>query len=178
MKKLGKDIERLVSGLAGGSEQARINMRASQVRDRYRSVIQTVYRDTADLFLAHTNNVYIMNKDGIRTLIVYVDDSLFSAELNAQRELIKLKMLEMFGERIESFDIYVSRGSYRNNHPFSDEEPSPSPETAPAMPLDSDEVLLVQTTGKNIDNVLLRESFEKAMTADMERKKREKGETS
>ena len=64
MKKVGADISYLVATLAGDSEQARINLRAHQVRDRFKRALETVYRDAAPLFLAHTNNVYIMNKEG------------------------------------------------------------------------------------------------------------------
>ena len=74
MKNVGANIESFIASLMGDDEQARINYRAHQVRKRYRAAIESVYRDTADLFLAHTNNVYIMDKEGVKTLIVYVDD--------------------------------------------------------------------------------------------------------
>ena len=93
MKKLGHDLELMIARLLGNDEQARINLRAHQVRDRYKQALETVYKNQAPLFLAHTNNVYILKKDGVKTLIVYVDDSIFAAELNAQRELIRLKLL-------------------------------------------------------------------------------------
>lgn len=178
MKKLGNDISRFIAQLAGDSDQARINLRAMQVRERYREVMKTVYRETAEVFLAHTNNVYIMKKNGIPTLIVYVDDSLFSAELNAQRELIKLKLLEKFGEAVEEFEIHVSRGSYKEYHPFLDEA-AEKDQIAPArIPLDSDEVQRIQTTVNSIENEAIRKALEKAMTADLERIKGEKGKTS
>ena len=178
MKKLGTNIGLYVAKLAGDSDEARINLRAMQVRDRYREVMKTVYRDTADVFLAHTNNVYIMKKNGVSTLIVYVDDSLFSAELNAQRELIKLKLLEQFGEAVEEFEIHVSRGSYKGYHPFLDESVEKDPIVPARIPLDSDEVQRVQTTVNAIENESIRKALEKAMTADLERKKGEKGKTS
>ena len=109
MKKLGQDIEYYLATLTGDQDQMRINLRALQVRDRYKTVLESVYRDSSSLFLQHTNNVYIVNKDGVKTLIVYVDESIFAAELNAQRELIKLKLLQLFGEEVEDFNIYISR---------------------------------------------------------------------
>lgn len=125
MEKLGASIPDLLAQMSANNATARLNLRAKQVRARYKEALERVYGSTAQLFLEHTNNVYIMNKDGVRTLIVYVDDSIFAAELNAQRELIKLKLLELFGEDIETFDIFISRGSYKNNHPFlSDEDES------------------------------------------------------
>ena len=99
MRKIGPDIQRAVAKLSEGSESARLNLRIKQVRERYRQAIESVYRKSAGLHLAHTNNVII--KD--RKLVVFVDDSMFAAELNAQRELIKLRLLELFGEEIDDF---------------------------------------------------------------------------
>ena len=178
MKKIGNNIAYLVAQLAGDSDQARINLRAMQVRERYREVMKMVYRDTADVFLAHTNNVYIMKKNGVLNLIVYVDDSLFSAELNAQREMIKLKLLERFGESIEEFEIHVSRGSYKSYHPFLDESTENDQSHPVSIPLDPSELQLVQTTVNVVENEKLRKTLEKAMTADLERKKGEKGKSS
>ena len=178
MKKLGANISSLIAKLAGDSDQARINLRAMQVRDRYREVMQIIYRETADVFLAHTNNVYIMKKNGVPTLIVYVDDSLFSAELNAQRELIKLKLLEKFGETIENFEIHVSRGSYRNHHPYLDDSVEKEQSATNSIPLDSEELQRVCETANMVENEKLRKALEKAMTADLERNKAEKGKPS
>ena len=173
MKKIGADITQLISSLAGDSEQARINLRANQVRERYKAAIEQTYRETAPLFLAHTNNVYIMMKDGVRTLIVYVDESIFAAELNAQRELIKLHLLELFGEDIESFEIHVSHGKYKKDHPYLTESEAERAEKAPAVPLDDAEQAYVFDTVSVVEDDRLRETIRKAMTADMEWKKGE-----
>ena len=173
MKKIGADITQLVSTLAGDSEQARINLRANQVRERYKAALQVVYRETAPLFLAHTNNVYIMNKDGVRTLIVYVDESIYAAELNAQRELIKLHLLQLFGEDVESFEIHVSRGKYKQNHPYLTESEENVAENTSAIPLSDDEKAYVSDTVSVIEDDYLRETIRKAMTADLEWKKGE-----
>lgn len=173
MQKIGGSIEYFVAQLAGDQEQALINLRANQVRERYKRAIETVYRDAAPLFLAHTNNVYIMDKKGARTLIVYVDESIFAAELNAQRELIKLKLLELFGEAVEEFEILVSRGGYKKNHPYLAADAG-APEPAPSVPLDEREWSYVSHSVSAIENKRLRDAFQKAMTADMEWKKGEK----
>ena len=178
MKKLGKNIEYLIANIAGDSDQARINLRAHQVRSRYREAIESVYKDTAPIFLDHTNNVYIMKKDGVPTLIVYVDDSIFAAELNAQRELIKLKLLELFGEQVEQFEIFVSRGSYKNNHPYREEE-GIALDSAPSLAeLPDDEKEHVSRTASVVEDKTVRESLEKAMTADLARKLTENGSES
>lgn len=173
MKKLKSNIEHLIWNLAGDSDQARVNLRATQVRSRYKEVIECVYPATAELFLAHTNNVYIMKKDGVSTLIVYVDESIYSAELNAQRELIKLKLLEKFGERIEDFQIYVSRGPYKNNHPFLEESAAGEPTVRGKVELSEEELSKIDSVVSKISDENLRKSFEKAMTADLERNKAE-----
>ena len=174
MRKIGGDIGSLVANLAGDAEQARINLRATQVRDRYKRAIESVYRQSAPLFLAHTNNVYIMRKDGVRTLIVYVDESIFAAELNAQRELIRLRLLELFGEDVEEFQILVSRGKYKKHHPYLTETSQEADEKPPSIPLDEAEREYVSNTVSAVEDERLREALRKAMTADLEWKKGEK----
>lgn len=173
MKRIGDNMEGFIASLMGDDEQARINYRARQVRNRYRLAIESVYRDTADLFLAHTNNVYIMKKDGVMTLIVYVDDSIFAAELNAQRELIKLRLLELFDEKIEQFDIHVSRDSYKGYHPYVDQSVSGGVPSTPLAPLGEEEKKAVEETGFKVEDEAVRAALEKAMSADLARKKAE-----
>lgn len=173
MRKVGPDISSYLASLAGDDEQARINLRANQVRSRYKRAIETVYREAAPQFLAHTNNVYIMNKGGVRTLIVYVDDSIFAAELNAQRELIKLHLLELFGEDVEQFEIHVSRGKYKKNHPYLTDSSRHAAEKASVIPLDDAEKAFVSNAVASIEDPRLREIVRKAMTADLEWKKGE-----
>ena len=178
MQKIGQNIEYFLATLTGDQDQARIKLRAHQVRERYKEVLQSVYRDTAQLFLAHTNNVYIMNKNDVKTLIVYVDESIFAAELNAQRELIKLKLLEQFGEAAEEFEIYVSRGRYKLNHPYIIDSDADSTQAYTPVNLDLTEQDYVSTTASTLDSTALRTSFEKAMTASLTLNKTEKGKTS
>ena len=175
MKKIGQDMQYYVASLAGDQEQTRINLRARQVRDRYKHVIQAVYGCSAPLFLQHTNNVYIMMKNDIKTLIVYVDESIFAAELNAQRELIKLMLLEQFGEEVEEFSIFVSRGKYKQNYPFVDENVSETHLPFKSEPLDENEQAFVKKTAETVQGLGLKKSFEKAMTASLELNKTEKG---
>lgn len=168
MKRIEFEIDGLIAQLTGNDDQARVKVRARQVRERYKQVIQAVYRESAPLFLAHTNNVYITDKYGKRTLIVYVEESIFAAELNAQRELIKLKLLESFGEEVEEFEIHVSRSKYKNNHPFSTiDEPEPNGKTGFA-PLDSNEESYVSDTVSVVSNEKVRNTLEKAMKANLQ----------
>ena len=58
----------------------------------------------------------------IYDLVVYVDNSMCAAELNARRELIRLKYREEFNTIIDVFEIRISRGSYKDNYPFKDKK--------------------------------------------------------
>ena len=173
MKKLGQNLERLIGDLSENSEQALVNLRAHQVRARYRQALESVYRNNAQLFLDHTNNVYIMKKDEVNTLIVYVDESIYAAELNAQRELIKLKLMELFKEEVEEFKIYVSRAVYKDLHPYAEKEDDLSQKRAISKPLSREDKENVRATAGIVDNKNVRESLEKAMTANIAREKAE-----
>lgn len=184
--KVGSGIGRVISQLAADSEAARINLRVQQVRERYRAAIEQVYPPkTAQLHLVHTNKVIIKDAKAVaatgerrevRTLIVYVDDPLFAAELNAQRELIKLHLLERFGEEVEDFVIRVSgKCAFREEHPYA--EPAIEPEPV-VVPLDSAEREFVSVTASRIEDDNLRKSLERAMTADLQWKKGETVEKS
>lgn len=177
----------MVAELAGDSEAARINMRTQQVLERYRHAVEKAYPPaTAKFHLAHTNQVFIkdvnvVGRNGeplpVRSLIVYVDDSGCSADLNAQRELIKLFLHEEFGEEVEDFVIKISGTSeYKNVHPYltSDQQESNTPATS--IPLDANEKSYVSNVSSKIEDKRLRKSLEKAMTADLEWKKGEKVE--
>ena len=178
MKKLGANIEALIADLAGDSEQARINLRAHQVRDRYRAALESVYPATACIFLDHTNNVYITKLEGVPTLIVYVDESIYAAELSAQRELIKLRLLELFGENVEEFRIYVSRARYKQNYPYRDQGARTDDEPPSLPALDDHDQSSIEELASKIDDEEVRNSFEKAMTADIARKIVENGRQS
>ena len=179
----------MIVEMGGNSEEARINMRTRQVHDRYRQVIEAVYPgETGRLHLEHTNKVIIkdekvIGRNGspikVRKLIVYVDDSLFLAELNAQRELIKLRLLELFGEEIEDFDIRVSgRREYREVHPFVDEDSTVNVKNPATIPLTPDEKSFVSRTASVVEDETVQKALEKAMTADLEWKKGENMEKS
>lgn len=168
MRKIGPDIQRAVAKLSEGSESARLNLRIKQVRERYRQAIESVYRKSAGLHLAHTNNVII--KD--RKLVVFVDDSMFAAELNAQRELIKLRLLELFGEEIDDFQIRTSQWKkYRDLHPYVDENSREVDQKPEAIQLDDVEQARVSDISSRIEDERLRKSFKQAMTADLRWKK-------
>ena len=52
MRKLGKEINQTLAAWESSSEEARINLRIRQVRDRYRRAIEEVYKENAQFHLA------------------------------------------------------------------------------------------------------------------------------
>ena len=106
-----------------------------------------------------------------KQLIVYVDDSIVSAELNARRELIKLQFLDHYGEAIDEFKIIISRGEFKKHHPFAAEEAPAYREDVPSIPLDEEERAALCEEVEAIDDPRLRESLLRAMVADKEWKK-------
>jgi hypothetical protein len=197
MKKLGKNIEYLIADLAGDSSKARLHYRTRQVRERYRQVLESVYNEMAAYFLEHTNNVFILREGDARTLrsdhddrkdagatgkgkqlVVYVDESIVAAELNARRELVKLQFFERFGEEIDEFKIFISRGQYKSFHPFVRQEQAPSyEERATPVPLSDDELVAISEQTASIDNAHLRKAVQRAMVADLEWKRGLSGQT-
>ena len=98
MKKLGYDLELMIARLSGNDEQARINLRAHQVRDRYKQA------------------------------------------------------LELFGEEIEQFDIHVSRGNYKQNHPYLIENEENGRIDIESATLDEEEIKRVLETSSVIED--------------------------
>ena len=176
--KLKSAIQNEIDCLAEGDDKSRLLARSLQVQERYKQVIQKVYRSNAQLFLDHTNSVYILDKDGRRTLIVYVDESIYAAELNAQRELIRLHMHQMFSEDVQVFDIKVSRREYKKKHPYKDmhdgfDDISPVQDCC-VQALTPDREEYIEKTLSAVDDQRLKESLKKAMTADLKRQKEKK----
>ncbi|MGN0262592.1 MAG: DUF721 domain-containing protein [Eggerthellaceae bacterium] len=146
--------------------QLRKARKVESVRRMWRGLV-------SQMFLDHTNSVFVFDKDGRREMHVYVDDSIFAAELNAQREIIKWRCLEEYGEPIDEFFIHVSRGHYKDQHPFagpaqSDGAPSPCEALTP------EEEAKVEQAASAIPDMRLREAFREAMISDMRWKKSEK----
>ncbi len=82
------------------------------------------FAEVVDPFiLDHVNSVYFFTSkvdSSAYDLVVYLDNSTCAAELNARRELIRLKYREHFNMVIDVFEIRISRGAYRNTYPFKE----------------------------------------------------------
>lgn len=164
MTKLSAIFDDSVSKIPGvDMEQIRKARRVDAVRRMWKGLVP-------EIFLEHTNNVFVFDKDGRREMHVYVDDSLFAAELNAQREIIKWRCLEEFGEKIDDFHIHVSRGSYKDQHPFADDAGHEAVWQELA-PLSSEDAALVDDACAQIDDPKLKEAFREAMISDLQWKR-------
>ena len=162
MAKLSDALHYSISDIPGIDEdKLKIAQRVSSVRMMWKELVDP-------LILAHTNGVYIFTDHGQTELHVYVDESIFASELNNQRELLKLQYLERFNERIDDFQIHISRGRYKTMYPFITQQEEPA---APSIPLSQDEIALVEEVSQQITDSHLRETFKKAMICDLEWKK-------
>ncbi len=152
--------------------------RANKVRQMYCAVIEICCRPNAQAFLEHTNSVYIIQDQGRRILIVYVDDSIFAAELNARREMIKLKILEHFDEEIDEFRILISRGAYKDNHPFKKPEIDRYSSKLPRTSLSQEKCAAIEERAQSIKDTRVRKALVKAMISGLECKYEEKDQKS
>lgn len=146
--------------------QLRKARRVESIRRMWRGLV-------SQIFLDHTNNVFVFDKDGRREMHVYMDDSLFAAELNAQREIIKWRCLEEYGESIDEFFIHVSRGHYKDQHPFAGPTQSDGA-PPPCEALTPEEEAKAEQAASAIPDARLRKAFKEAMISDMRWKKSEK----
>lgn len=125
--------------------------------------------------LKHVNSVYLtkesadkkgesdVSRETSLVLTAYVDNSLIAAELNAQRELVVLKYRELFSLKIDQFVINISRGAYRENHPFQDQErEQPSKKFRRLTPEEEEEI---KSQTAHISDSEIRQSFERAVRA-------------
>lgn len=137
--------------------------RVQRVRDIWAGLVDQT-------FLDHTNNVFIFEKDGRREMHVYVDESIYAAELNNQRELITWRCREEYGEEISCFHIHISRGKHKSHHPFYAKDESLIDQN-PSEPLSEEEKNRVDIVCEPISDSHLKACFKKAMISDLEWKK-------
>ena len=104
---------------------------------------------------------------GAYDLVVYLDNSTCAAELNARRELLRFEYLDRFNTTIDVFEIRISRGPYRDKHPFAERLSS---DTQPKeRSLSEEETARIEEMTSAIEDPRLRASFQRAMTAQKRR---------
>ena len=65
--------------------------------------------------LERVNSVCVLPKDGVQTLVVYVDDSACAAALEGRGELV---LLHMSDEVVDWVEVHLSRLAHSRNHPY------------------------------------------------------------
>ena len=162
MKSVAKGINSALGQFAQDDELARKTLRAQKVKDMWRHVVEPV-------FLDHTNAVYIIRDQDRKVLIVYVDDSLFASELNARRELIKLKLHHQYGEDIDEFQIKISYGKMKHTYAFRKEVLDPFySHKAPSIPLSFEKRQELEELVSSIPDKNVRTALLQAMIDDLE----------
>jgi hypothetical protein len=165
MKKFGETVNAALDKIPGMDAGAiRKAARVKQVRDMWAELVEPA-------ILAHTNGVYVFkDKDGKRKMHVYVDESIYAAELKNRGELLKLMLAEQFGERIDEFSVSISRGERKHEHPYAQTKKAEI-DARPAVPLSQAELQSVEDSVSQIPDKRLREHFKEAMIRDLEWKK-------
>jgi len=147
---------------------------AGEIRKAQRAArVKDMWADLVDQsILDHTNGVYIFQdephgegvQESKRVLQVYVDEAIYASELNAQRELIRWKLQEKFGEEVDEFRISVSRSRYRNYYPFKEQE---STENQFNHELNQDDIKHIDELCEGIENARIQRAFREAMMSNL-----------
>lgn len=188
--KIGNALNDLMAQLAAGDDASRKAQRSAAVNVAWRNAVEAVYKDAAEMVLAHVNAVYIMGADEVvagapvktsRTgtgsqLVVYSDDSMIRSDLDARQEFLKMKLKEQ-GEHVETFRILPSRFEMKSRHPFARAEDARSSNGAartlegPARPtLTPEEQELLDASVEAVENPAVRAALARAIHADTHRK--------
>lgn len=158
---LSRDIDRAMAALGADLNDIRYKRRVAQVHAMWADI-------APDLIVEHTNAVYIKKEGDRKQLIVYVDESIYSAELNARRELIRLQFLQRYGEEIDEFKILISRGHYKHNRPFAKEaDDASASDKATPVKLDAEQDRMLADALSAVEDPALRAALEKAARTDM-----------
>ena len=129
--------------------------------------VSTLWKELVEQpVLDHTNAVYIFERDGCKEMHVYVDDSLYAAELNSRRELINMQCRSKYGELIDKFEIHISYGERKKQYPFRQRETDEDRGTT--QPLSEEQMMLVDKASETIENPALKRAFRQAMIADLQ----------
>ncbi|MDO5117796.1 MAG: hypothetical protein Q4D34_04845 [Eggerthellaceae bacterium] len=176
MNSLQDKLYALFDELPIQGEAAQKMRRALIVQGLFRQAIEQVYKDKASYVLSHINAVYIMKNDDTtdKELIIYADDSLIRADLDARQEFIKVALFAQ-GEEIRTARFIASRGNMKKHHPFVEIEDIEydNPQylvyfTQTHHPLDDEQQAAVEAATDLIEDQRVAQSFSKAMRANLE----------
>lgn len=120
MKQIKEVFNHQLSILVNQSKSAAYFQYVARVQCCYKDVIQHIFKQSSALILDHTNNVIVKKEHGAIIGTIFVDESIYAAELNAHREIIALLFSELRNLTLDQVRISVSRGTYKNKHPFTE----------------------------------------------------------
>ena len=174
METISSGIQGALETLSPNGPAAAKTMRAARVKQLWKEAVIEVYKKNALMVLSSINAVYILREDEGNALIVYSEDSLVRAELDTNQELLKIKMREK-GERIDVFRICVPRFDMKKRHPYREDESCEIRELIQqktrdqirAEKLTEIQQESIKSKAEKIPNSSIRESFIRAMTADL-----------
>lgn len=174
MKSISTELRGSLEDLSLDTSAAAKTFRAAQVKQLWKEAIIEVYKKNALMILSSINAVYILKEGESNILIVYSEESLVRAELDTNQELIKIRLREK-GERIDGFRICVPRFDMKKRHPYRDDDSFEMEELrrqktqrqVRAAKLTKSQQESIENKARSIQDDALRESFIKAMTADL-----------
>lgn len=176
MNSLQDKLQAVFNELPIKGEAALKMRRALIVQGLFRQAIEQVYKEKASYILSHINAVYILKdkETNDKELIIYADDSLIRADLDARQEFIKVALFAQ-GEEIRSARFIASRGNMKKHHPFVEIEDIEydNPQylvyfTQKHHPLDEGQEAAVEAATELIEDQRVAQSFSKAMRANLE----------
>lgn len=143
--------------------------------------IQTIWEKIAPAsVLEHTDNVFLFIKDGIKQMVVYVDNPIWSAELTAQKERFRIFMEKELNEGpIDEIRFQTSSSVYRKKTFMKREnENLKKPTEGQSLPLTEQERDRIIRETDTIQDEAIRDAVRKAWINDAEWKKWESRESS
>ena len=138
--------------------------------------IQSTWEDIMPAeILEHTDGVYVLKKEDGKHMTVYVDSSIWAADLSAQNYMILERMEKALGEKIEDLRFIVSSAAYRKkkSREFRKriEEQPPYIDDVERIPLSDEEVSQIRKEALVVEDERLREMLVSARIHDLETKK-------
>ena len=176
MNTFQKTLNAVFSELPIKDEAALKMRRALIVQGMFREALEQVYKETAPYMLSHINAVYIKKDESTdkKELIIYADDSLVRADLDARQEFIKAALFAK-GEDISTVRFIASRGNVKKRHPFVEIKDNDYDNLQYLVyfaqthhPLDEGQEAAVEAASELIEDPRVAQSFSKAMRANLE----------
>lgn len=127
---VGVGINSFLHELDESDEASKKAFRTAKVQNMFKECIRHIYQDSTFLILQSINAVYILNErdkgmlkkaqpgsKNIKRLIIYTNDSLVYADLDARQEQVKLWFMN-HGEHIDKLELMSSKFQMRRRFPY------------------------------------------------------------